>query len=118
MLVAEVTEVSGAGYCNHLSNAGGRPTGDDVPHALAACQWETILFTWHRSCWDRHASSTVTEINHMHHMIKKYVVCNAGHTNSNTRPIINRSNLDVFFECLPEVKLTPGRILRAHLVKM
>lgn len=22
MLVAEVTEVSGAGYCNHLSNAG------------------------------------------------------------------------------------------------
>lgn len=47
VVVAEITEVSGAGYCDHLSDAGGGPTRDDVPHALAACQRETI--TWHHS---------------------------------------------------------------------
>lgn len=47
MLVTEVTEVSGAAYCDHLSDAGRRPAGDDVPHALATCQEEMVpLKSW------------------------------------------------------------------------
>lgn len=41
VLVAEVTEVSGASYRDDLSNCGCRPTGDDIPHARATCQEET-----------------------------------------------------------------------------
>lgn len=37
MLVAEVAEVDGTRYGDHLPHAGRRPAGDDVPHALATC---------------------------------------------------------------------------------
>lgn len=38
MVVVEITEVSGAGDGDHLSDSGRRPTRDGVPHALAACK--------------------------------------------------------------------------------
>lgn len=38
VVVVEITEVSGAGDGDHLSDAGRRPTRDGVPHALAACK--------------------------------------------------------------------------------
>lgn len=38
VVVVEITEVSGAGDGDHLSDSGRRPTRDGVPHALAACK--------------------------------------------------------------------------------
>lgn len=43
MLVAEVAEVDGAGDGDHLSDAGRRPAGNHVPHALATCQREAPM---------------------------------------------------------------------------
>lgn len=54
VVVAEITEVSGAGYCDHFSDASGGPTRDDVPHALAACQRETITWRITQTVGDTH----------------------------------------------------------------
>lgn len=65
VLVTEVAEVSGAGYCNHLSEAGWRPTGDDIPHALATCQEKTIPLTLHCSNCDRQTWTHMTQLNNV-----------------------------------------------------
>lgn len=49
VLVAEVAEVDGTRYGDHLPHAGRRPAGDDVPHALATCQEEGPTLEPHNS---------------------------------------------------------------------
>ena len=81
VLVTEVTEVSGAGYCHHLPDAGWGPTGNDVPHALATCQEETITLRRHHSYCDGHThthththTDTITLSNHVLNMTQT-VLC-------------------------------------------
>lgn len=49
VLVAEVAEVDGTRYGDHLPHAGRWPAGDDVPHALATCQEEGPTLAAHNS---------------------------------------------------------------------
>lgn len=68
MLVAEVAEVDGTRYGDHLPHAGRRPAGDDVPHALATCQEEGPTLEPHNS---HHTHTHV--INHIHNQMPSFV---------------------------------------------
>lgn len=80
VLVVEVTEVNGTGYRDHLSNPGWRPTGDDVPHALATCQGETVALVWHRSV--RHTLQRLWSITRLTRGPNKTGVSNISHGKS------------------------------------
>lgn len=70
VLVIEVTEVSGAGYGNHLSNSGWRPTGDDIPCSLATCPGMTTLLRSHQPFCPNYTHTHTQVLTHTHWITK------------------------------------------------